>query len=229
MSEKVLRNVFIGGTLLFFVVLAAMTVDTLHQVNDIRTPPLTDQVVEGKRAWQSKNCNDCHTILGIGGYYAPELTKVFNRRGAAWLRGWLKDPLSLDAAATMPNQRLSDVQIEGLVAFFDWVSQIDTNNWPPQPLSLVAAGTGNRPSGALLFEQRGCSACHMINGQGAAGPGPDLSHIATQPYDGLPNTADFLAKWLANPEAQKPGTLMPRMGLSDADIQTLVDYLTGLK
>ena len=129
----------------------------------------------------------------------------------------------------MPNQRLSDVQIEGLVAFFDWVSQIDTNNWPPQPLALVAAGTGNQPSGALLFEQRGCSACHMINGKGAAGPGPDLSHIGTQPYDGLPNTAEFLAKWLADPQAQKPGTLMPRMGLSDADIQTLVDYISSLK
>ncbi len=229
MSEKALRNIFIAGTLFFFLILAGMTADTLRQVNNIRTPPLTDQVVEGKRVWQSKNCDDCHTILGIGGYYAPEVTKVFNRRGAGWLRSWLKDPLSMDPAATMPNQHLSDSQIESVVAFFDWVSQIDTNNWPPQPLALGAAGTGSQPSGALLFDQKGCSACHMVNGRGAAGPGPDLSHIAGQPYDGLPNTPDFLAKWLADPQAQKPGTLMPRLGLSDSDIQTLVEYLTGLK
>ena len=228
MSEKALRNIFIFGTLFFFVVLIAMTVDTLRQVNNIRTPLLTNQVVEGKRAWQSKNCDDCHTILGIGGYFAPEVTKVFDRRGAAWLRSWHKDPLSIDPAATMPNQRLDASQVENLVAFFEWVSQIDTNNWPPAPVLLEGAAAG-QPAGAQLFVQKSCSACHRINGNGAAGPGPDLSHIGAQPYDALPNTPDFLAKWLANPAAQKPGTLMPRLSLSDTEIKSLVDYLTSLK
>jgi nitric oxide reductase subunit C len=229
MSEKALRNIFIFGTLFFFVILVAMTVDTLRQVNNIRTPPLTDQVVEGKRAWQSKNCDDCHTILGIGGYFAPELTKVFDRRGAPWLSNWLKDPLSMDPAATMPNQHLDSNQVANLVAFFEWVSKIDTNNWPPAPILVAGGAAGSQPTGAQLFVQKSCSACHRINGSGAAGPGPDLSHIGGQPYDALLNTPDFLAKWLANPVAQKPGTLMPRLGLSDADIQSLVEYLTSLK
>ncbi len=228
MSEKALRNIFIFGTLFFFVVLIAMTVDTLRQVNTIRTPFLTNQVVEGKRAWQSKNCDDCHTILGIGGYFAPELTKVFNQRGAAWLGSWLKDPLSVNPAATMPNQRLTDDQVANLQAFFEWVSQIDTNNWPPAPI-LLAGGSGGQPAGAQLFVQKGCSACHMINGNGAAGPGPDLSHIGGQPYDSMANTPDFLSKWLADPAIQKPGTLMPNLRLTDAEIKSLVDYLTSLK
>ncbi len=92
MSEKMLRNIFVVGTSLFLVVLGAMTVDSLTQVVSARTAQLTDQVVAGKQVWQSKNCNDCHTILGIGGYYAPELTKTFNRRGAAWLRHSSKTP-----------------------------------------------------------------------------------------------------------------------------------------
>ncbi len=228
MSEKVLRNIFIFGTLFFFVVLIAMTVNTLGQVNNIRTPFLTDQVVEGKRVWQSKNCDDCHTILGIGGYFAPELTKVFNQRGAAWLGSWLKDPLSMNSAATMPNQHLTDDQVANLQAFFEWVSQINTNNWPPAPILLAGASSG-QPAGAQLFVQKGCSACHVINGSGAAGPGPDLSHIGGQPYDALANTPDFLAKWLADPAMQKPGTLMPNLRLSDAEIKSLVDYLTSLK
>ncbi len=229
MDEKVLRNIFILGTLFFFVILGVMTADSLRQVNDIRTPPLTDQIVAGKRIWQSKNCNDCHTILGIGGYFAPELTKVFDRRGAGWLRSWLLDPLSMDPAATMPNQHLEESQVEDLVAFFEWVSQIDTNNWPPQPLSLAAQGVSSQPEGARLFDQKGCSGCHQINGNGTAGPGPDLSHIASQPYDSLPNTPEFLALWLADPQAQKSDTLMPRLQLSAADTQTLVEYLTSLK
>ena len=229
MSERVLRNIFIFGTLFFFVILGVMTVDSLRQVRETRTAPLTEAVVEGKRVWQSKNCNDCHTILGIGGYYAPELTKVFDQRGAAWLRSWLKDPLAVNPAATMPNQNLSKDQIENLVAFFEWVSKIDTNNWPPQPLSVSESQGSSQPLGARLFDQKGCSGCHLVNGKGTAGPGPDLSHIATQPYGGLPNTPEFLAKWLANPQAQKPTTTMPRLRLSESEIQALVDYLAGLK
>jgi nitric oxide reductase subunit C len=233
MSEKALRNTFLIGTAFFFAIFVAMTVDSLSQVLSTRTPPLTGPVVAGKRVWQSKNCNDCHTILGIGGYYAPELTKVADRRGAAWLRQWLKDPKAVSPAATMPNQKLSNAQIEDLAAFLQWVSQIDTNNWPPQPLSLAAgAGEGTSSAtapGMLLFEQKGCSGCHLINGRGTAGPGPDLSHIGSVPYDSLPNTAEFLSLWLADPKAQKPDTPMPRLPLSQPERETLVDYLTQLK
>ena len=43
MSEKAFRNIFVFGTLFFFVILAAMTVDSLRQVSRLRTPPLTEQ------------------------------------------------------------------------------------------------------------------------------------------------------------------------------------------
>jgi nitric oxide reductase subunit C len=230
MSEKALRSVFIFGNLFFFVILAVMTADSLRQVKEIRTPPLTDQVVEGKRIWQSKNCNDCHTILGIGGYYAPELTQAIDRRGAAWLQNWLVDPLSMDPAASMPNQQLDASQAEALTAFLEWVSQIDTNDWPPEPLGVMAGDAiRDMPAGQRLFERKGCSGCHQINGRGTAGPGPDLSQIGAEPYADLPNTAEFLALWLADPAAQKPDTLMPRIQLTDAEIQILVEYLTSLK
>ena len=42
MTEKALRNLFVFGTLFFFAILAALTVNTLHQVHTSRTPPLTD-------------------------------------------------------------------------------------------------------------------------------------------------------------------------------------------
>ncbi len=96
-------------------------------------------------------------------------------------------------------------------------------------VALSGGGSAGGPSGALLFQQKGCTSCHKINGQGASGPGPDLSHIGSQPYDGLPNTADFLTKWLADPQAQKPGTLMPQIAMSQTERDALVQYLVGLK
>ncbi len=270
MSEKMLRNIFIVGTVLFLLVLGAMTVDSLTQVVSARTAQLTDQVVAGKQVWQNKNCNDCHTILGIGGYYAPELTKTFNRRGAAWLRAFLKSPQTVLPGTTMPNQNLTDTEAANLVAFFQWVSLIDTNNWPPQPLTTVKAANTAPPqpptspqadnpappqppaqapagpsngapvptptapeatpslSGALMFQDKGCPMCHVINGQGGRS-GPDLSHIASQPFDGLANTADFITKYLENPQAQNPNALMPPVPMNAAERDALVQYLMTLK
>lgn len=227
MSEKTLRNVLLLGTVFFLILLGAMTADSLSKVKSGRTPPLTDQVVAGKRVWQSKNCNDCHTILGIGGYFAPELTKVADRRDSGWLRRWLNDPQAVKPGTTMPNQGLTDTEAGNLVAFFQWVQEIDTNNWPPQPM-IAAREAGKGPSGKLVYEQKGCAVCHMIKGQGSPGPGPDLTHIGAMPYDGLPNTPAFLVKWLEDPQAQKPETLMPRIPMSPAERDALVQYLRSL-
>ncbi len=227
--QRFLRNTLIAGTVLMMVAMAALTVNSLQQITAVRTPALTDQVVAGKRAWQFKNCQDCHTLYGIGGYWAPELTKEASRRDASFLTSWMADPQAVKPGTTMPNQNLSPQQVQDLVAFLAWVDKTNTNDWPPAPLGLGGGGTSTALSGALLFQQLGCSACHRINGQGAAGPGPDLSHIGSQPYDALPNTADFLDKWLANPAAQKPGTTMPAVPMSDAQRVALVQYLVGLK
>lgn len=228
MGQRLLRNVLIYGTILFVAVLIGLTANSLAQVTSSRTAKLTDQVVAGKRVWQHKNCDDCHTIYGIGGYFAPELTKEATNRDAAFLTAWLADPQAVKPGTTMPNQHLTAQQVLDVVAFLQWVSQTNTNNWPPAPLA-GGGGQATGLSGALLFQQKGCTACHMINGQGASGPGPNLSHIGSQPYDQLPNTPDYLNKWIQNPQAQKPGTAMPSIPMTDSERNALVQYLTGLK
>lgn len=228
MTEKQLARIFGYGTAGFLVVLVAMSVDTLHKVTAGRTPPVTDSVAAGKAVWQRKNCNDCHTILGIGAYYAPDLTKVAGRRDDAWMARWLSNPGAVKPGATMPDQRLTAAEVQQLVVFFRWVHGINTNNWPPPPIGAGPAG-GGLAAGALLFQQKGCSACHVVNGQGVAGVGPDLSRIGAQPYDGLPNTPEFLAQWLRDPAAKKPGTTMPRLPLAANQVDELVEYLAGLK
>ncbi len=226
MTEKNLQRTFLWGTFLFLAVLVGMTVDSLHQVQAGRTPPVSEAVARGKEMFQRKNCNDCHTILGIGGYFAPELTKVADRRDTAWIRSFLIDPQATKPGTTMPNQRLVAADITGLVAFFDWVRRIDTNDWPPKPWATLTAGG---PAAPGAFQAKGCSGCHRIDGQGPPGPGPDLSHIGGTPYDGLPNTPEFLQRWLENPPALKPGTLMPKLPLDQAERDSLVRFLEAHK
>jgi nitric oxide reductase subunit C len=230
MTEHAWQRTFIWGTAVFLVLLLAMTVDSLHQVNARRTPAVTDQVARGKYVFQRKNCNDCHTILGIGGYFAPDLTKEADRRDAAWLTAYLTDPQLAKPGTTMPNQRLTQADVADLVAFLDWVRHIDTNGWPPRPLASLAAATPTaRPRAPGAYEAKGCSGCHMIDGQGAGGPGPDLSHIGGTPYDGMANDSAFLARWLADPPAVKRGTAMPKVPLRQAELDSLVHFLVTLK
>ena len=229
MTEKSLQRAFIWGTVVFLGVLVGMTVDSLHKVNAGRTPVVTDQVAHGKYVFQRKNCNDCHTILGIGAYFAPDLTKIADTRDTTYLKAFLADPAGLKPGTTMPDQKLSQADVADLVAFLDWVRHVDTNGWPPKPLSDLGAPVSARVTPPGAWAAKGCPGCHMVDGQGAKGPGPDLSHIGTTPYDGLANTAEFLGKWLADPPAAKPGTLMPKLPLSQAERDSLVQYLVALK
>jgi cytochrome c oxidase subunit II len=87
--------------------------------------------------------------------------------------------------------------------------------------------------GAQLFQTRGCSACHTINGTPAAGKvGPNLTHIASRGVIAgsiMDNNADNLRTWLKDPPAVKPGSVMPNLGLNDHELDVLVAYLQSLK
>src|SRR5690606_37499996 len=100
----------------------ALTVDSFRKIPAQRNQAAMDEaVIHGKHLWDRHNCMGCHTLLGEGGYYAPELTKVYERRGPEFIRAMLKDP-----EAMYPGQRnmyrydLSDSEIDDFIAFFRW-------------------------------------------------------------------------------------------------------------
>jgi cytochrome c oxidase subunit 2 len=87
--------------------------------------------------------------------------------------------------------------------------------------------------GRRIFETTACVNCHTISGTSAAGTfGPDLSHLmsrSTIAAGAAENTAKNLLVWIQNPDAIKPGCLMPAMQLSGADVDALVRYLITLR
>jgi len=135
-------------------------------------------VAAGKWAWQIRNCNDCHTILGIGAYYAPDVTKVMSYRNTDWTKRFLKDPeKAWLAKRKMPNPHLRDQEVADIVAFLSWVNEIDTNSWPPQPIAVSAAPV--QMPGEAVYKTQGCLTCHVINGVGEQ-VGPDLTHVGKE-------------------------------------------------
>jgi nitric oxide reductase subunit C len=76
----------------------------------------------------------CHTILGEGAYYAPELTKVFERRGEGYIKAALmsKTPWS-PRGRKMVAYAMSDQDATDVAAFFKWIGEVDLNGFPPTP------------------------------------------------------------------------------------------------
>lgn len=105
--------------------------------------------------------------------------------------------------------------------------------WLKSQQAPVAALTGDAAKGQQIFLGAACIGCHTIEGTKAQGKvGPNLTHFATRGYFAgavLTNTPENVARWLANPQAVKPGTLMPNLGLSQDQISALVQFLESLK
>ena len=76
--------------------------------------------------------------------------------------------------------------------------------------------------GEPLFEPRPCRSCHILAGEGAL-IGPALDQVM------LRRTESWLRRWLRDPAAMKPGTMMVEFDWSDDQLQSLFAYLEQFK
>jgi len=223
MSHNGARNLFIFGSLLCFAVLIVLTIDTVGTL-DKRAPEITDAVDAGKMVWHKYDCIGCHTILGNGSYFAPDLTKAVERKPKGYLKKFILDPRTINPKAAMPKLGLSEEEANNLITFLEWISKVDTNGWPPKPILAAAAMGKAGTSGQVLFQKNDCTACHQIQGLGGTA-GPDLTHIGLEKPD-----VEWHIKHLKHPESVVPGSAMPEFAhLSDEDLRELAEYLITLK
>ena len=199
MTKRHTRLFFIGGTLLFAAIFVGLTIDSHRQFGELTNAEnLTPEVIEGKHVWHDNNCINCHTLYGEGAYYAPDLTKITQQRGEAFLTAFLRDPSQFYSEEThrrlMPNPNLTDEEIAHVIAFLSWVSKVDTQGWPPRPIvvssgQLAGATSDTAPEaaasdnpvalGEALFRDPtlACTACHSLQA-GVVLAGPSMAGIA---------------------------------------------------
>lgn len=132
-TKSTARNIFWGAAVFSFLLFLALTFDTTAALpkRDNRQN-LTPEVVRGKHIWETNNCIGCHTLLGEGAYFAPELGNVYKRRGPDFIKGWMQaQPTGAPGRRQMPQFNLNEQQLTDLVAFLKYASEINTENWPP--------------------------------------------------------------------------------------------------
>lgn len=136
LSKSQARTFFLGGTIVTFVVFLGLSWTSLTKEVPKRTHDenLTADVVAGKHLWEKNNCMGCHTILGEGAYYAPELTKVFERRGEGYMRAVLSSKIPwAPRGRKMVAHNFNEEEVNQLIEFFKWIGNVDLNGFPPKP------------------------------------------------------------------------------------------------
>ena len=135
-TKSMARNIYYGGSVFFLLLFLALTFDTLGEIpKRDNHEALTPQVVLGKKVWEDNDCIGCHTLLGEGAYFAPDLGNVYNRFGNSTeaIVGFIKSRPAegIPGRRSMPQFNLSDEELEAVAAFLKYTSEIDTANWPP--------------------------------------------------------------------------------------------------
>ncbi len=258
---------------IFIALSAASFVDSRGQVTPGEVRYAGYSAIDGKRVFQAYNCMDCHTIVGNGAYFAPDLTKIYAKAGPAWLAAFLPSAgswptegaiklqlrnKSVAAAAgvdtieaylrkypgaadrinrrggqrtDMPNLPFTHQEVDKLIAFLRYTSEMDTEGWPPKPevngltfpqakpmpaiqqVSVSASTTtvaAAAPDSAVargkkLAEDSGCTACHTATHARLVGPGWEGLYGSTVTLaDGSNVVADdaYLTESILKPDAK---------------------------
>ncbi len=136
-TKGMARNIYYGGAVFFFLIFVALTFDTVSGLSKTdNSENITEQVAAGKRLWEKNDCIGCHTLLGEGAYFAPELGNVYTRFGESTeaIKGFIKSRPENGVAGrrSMPQFNLNEEELEAIAQFLKYVDGITTaRNWPP--------------------------------------------------------------------------------------------------
>jgi cytochrome c oxidase subunit 2 len=241
---------------LVVVVLVAATARVIHAIQDAPQPPTALEVtVIGHQFWWEYRypqlgivtANELHvpvsdparprptflTLMSADAdhsFWVPQLAGktdlIPNRINRMWIdpqRTGLFLGQCAQYCGTQHGKMLQRVSVDSPEDFDAWVKA------QQQP----TAADPKADAGRRLFETTACINCHAIRGTAANGRfGPDLTHLMSRDTiasGAAENTPDNLRLWLQDPDAIKPGSLMPAMKLSDAELDDLVRYMLSLR
>ncbi len=135
-TKSMARNIFYGGSAFFLLLFLVLTFDTTKALPDRdNRGAITPEVARGKLVWEQNDCVGCHTLLGEGAYFAPELGNVYQRFGNSKdaIMGFIKSrpKEGIPGRRSMPQFNFSDEELSAIAEFLIYSSKINTAGWPP--------------------------------------------------------------------------------------------------
>jgi nitric oxide reductase subunit C len=231
MTLKNARIIFWVGALTSAAIFGWLTFD-FHQQEEkyAHVSKIDDQVVAGKKVWHKYNCNDCHTILGFGAYYAPDMTKAYYRLGENNIISIVMNPEKIyeDSFRKMPHLGVSKEEATDLVKFLHWTADIENRKWPPQDEKYVTAAR-LRESHPEQLQKTDivlgvCGGCHSFANQGRDVAG-DLGDIAKE----MDFDRETLIRFMQDPTSVNPDSDMPPQNVSPETAGIIADFILSLR
>ncbi len=135
-TKGMARNIYYGGSVFFILLFLVLTFDTSRELPERDNRGAIDETVAlGKRVWEENNCVGCHSLMGEGAYFAPELANVYDRFGKSTeaIKGFIASrPVDgIPGRRSMPQFNLSEEELEAIAQFLKYASEIDDADWPP--------------------------------------------------------------------------------------------------
>jgi mono/diheme cytochrome c family protein len=180
--------------------------------------------IAGTGLFEKYNCLGCHHVAGQGGNIAPNLAYEGSKVRGDWLLSFLKQPHQIRPLmqARMPTFPLTESEA---VSLRDYIMTTFLDERVPKVAQVAQAITPDLAAQGekLYWEKYPCFTCHQIQGKtGGAAVGPDL----TDAWKRL--NPDWMVQWIKNPQAFDPATLMPNLGVPDAEAIAIVAYLESV-
>ncbi len=178
-------------------------------------------------------------FCGIGGWYMHlkmdhRVFTVFFAAGVFLAMGLILTLMALFGEVLQPGKPIKSLSTAPTIAFQS--AEADAAKVPPPSAPALPyvdpRSVGNAELGREVWLNKGCVGCHVAPGiQGGGQIGPNQTHFSQrQTIAGgvLPNNPESVERWLKDPPAVKPGTLMPNLSLTDEQIKDLTAFLYSL-
>src|SRR5438132_1561021 len=163
----------------------------------------------GQQLFASEHCFYCHQIGNKGGKLGPALDQEAERhRTPGFLATHFKRPDEVAPGTMMPVVQGTDRQLRSLAMFL---------------LSQLTRIVPSAERGKQIYAQRSCGHCHGRDAQGTK-TGPALAGAK-----GTARTDAWILEHFRNPSAVTPNSVMPRVWAAPWEMQSLLDYLKGLR
>jgi mono/diheme cytochrome c family protein/archaellum component FlaC len=199
--------------------------------------PHADKLNIAYATYERAGCYACHKTKGFDTDIrkpGPILTKIDSKLKPEWVKSWIRNPRAVKPTTWMPrfwyNSNNSapedlprnEVEINSIVAYL-------FANSDKQELAVKNPPHGDAKRGEEIVKSIGCQGCHVVGEGNRSEVGPRRTF--GQPLENIGNktTYEWIYDWVRDPKHYSPGTYMPNLRLTDAQVADVATYLSGLK
>ncbi len=184
---------------------------------------------------RARGCYACHKTRGFENLRKPGpiLTKISGKLTQDWVKNWVRDPAAIKNVTWMPkvwynsnssapaDQARNEVEINAAVAYLF----ANSDGYTP---AVASPPKGDPKAGEQVVRTIGCLGCHIIDENDRAAVGPRRTFGQPLKSVGSKTTYAWLYNWVRDPKHYSPGTYMPDLRLTDAQVADVATYLSTL-